>query len=296
MLWSGLSLKLQLNYKTMKILILGAKGMLGNELAKVFSDEEKYKVTLWDRDELDITDKKAVEEKLSALLPDVVINSAAYTAVDRAESEEELVYKINAYAVGYLAEISKEIGAMLVHFSTDYVFDGENSEGYVEDYTERNPATVYGGSKKLAEEKIEKSGSEYYIVRTQWLFGSSGKNFIETMIGLASEGRDLRVVNDQFGSPTYAKDLAERVKGLIEENRPSGIYHITNSNTCNWYEFAVKIFELAGMNPNITPVDSAEFASAAKRPKYSMLINTKLPPLRSWEDALQAYLIETGRI
>lgn len=280
----------------MKILILGAKGMLGNELAKVFADVNEYEVILWDRDELDITNEKAVQEKLSAMLPEVVINSAAYTAVDKAESEEEIVYRINGIAVGYLAEACKKIGARLIHFSTDYVFDGENSEGYAEDYTDRNPNTVYGRSKKMAEEEIEGINPEYYIVRTQWLFGASGKNFIETMLSLAGEGRDLKVVNDQFGSPTYAKDLAEKVKELIEENKPSGIYHITNSNTCNWYGFAVKIFELAGMNPSITPVSSVEFASAAKRPKYSMLINTKLPPLRSWEDALRAYLVETGRI
>lgn len=280
----------------MKILILGAKGMLGNELAKVFADTNKYELTLWDREELDITDEKSVQEKLSAMLPEVVINSAAYTAVDKAEGEEEIVYKINGIAVGYLAEACKKIGARLIHFSTDYVFDGNNADGYAEDYAERNPATVYGRSKKMAEEEIEGINPKYYIVRTQWLFGASGKNFIETMLNLAGEGKDLKVVNDQFGSPTYAKDLAEKVKDLVEENRPSGIYHITNSGTCNWYEFAVKIFELSGMNPNITPVSSAEFASAAKRPKYSMLINTKLPPLRSWEDALRAYLVDTGRI
>jgi dTDP-4-dehydrorhamnose reductase len=280
----------------MKILILGAKGMLGNELAKVFADVNKYELTLWDREELDITDEKSVQEKLSATLPEVVINSAAYTAVDKAEGEEGIVYKINGIAVGYLADTCKKIGARLIHFSTDYVFDGENFEGYAEDYADRNPNTVYGKSKKMAEEKIEGTNPEYYIVRTQWLFGASGKNFIETMLNLAGEGKDLKVVNDQFGSPTYAKDLAEKVKELIEENKPSGIYHVTNSETCNWYDFAVKIFELAGMSPNITSVSSSEFASAAKRPKYSMLINTKLPPLRSWEDALQAYLVETGRI
>lgn len=280
----------------MKILILGAKGMLGNELAKVFADKDKYDLTLWDRDELDITDQAAVGEKLSILGPDVVINSAAYTAVDKAESEKSLVYKINAEAVGYLAEACKEIGAKIVHFSTDYVFDGNNIDGYAEDFPERNPTTIYGGSKKLAEEKLEQSGSEYYIVRTQWLFGSSGKNFIETMISLANEGKDIRVVNDQFGSPTFAKDLAERVRELIESDKSSGIYHITNSGTCNWYEFALKIFELANLSPNVSPVDSTEFASPAKRPKYSMLINTKLPLLRSWEDALKEYLVETGRI
>ncbi|MFA7170574.1 MAG: dTDP-4-dehydrorhamnose reductase [Candidatus Paceibacterota bacterium] len=280
----------------MKILILGAKGMLGHELAKVFSDKDKYEVTLWDREELDITDQEAVDAKVKELHPEVIINAAAYTAIDKAESETDLVYKINAYAVGYLANLAKDIGALLIHFSTDYVFDGENNMGYKEDYPVKNPATVYGKSKKLAEKMIEDINPRHFLIRTQWLFGISGKNFIETMLRIADEGKDLKVVNDQFGSPTYAKDLAERVREMIEENRESGIYHITNSDTCNWYDFAQKIFELSDIRPSLKPVTSEEFAAPAKRPTYSMLINTKLPPLRSWQDALQAYLIETGRI
>lgn len=280
----------------MKILILGAQGMLGHELAKTFSDKDRYEITLWDREELDITDQAAVDVKIKELHPEVIINAAAYTAIDKAETEIDLVYKINSYAVGYLANVSKDIGALFVHFSTDYVFDGENHQGYREDYSIKNPATVYGKSKKLAEKIIEDIKPRYLLIRTQWLFGISGKNFIETMLRLADEGKDLKVVNDQFGSPTYAKDLAERVREMIEENRESGTYHVTNSDTCSWYDFARKIFELSGVNPSLKPVTSEEFAAPAKRPTYSMLINTKLPPLRSWQDALQAYLIESGRI
>jgi len=280
----------------MKILILGAKGMLGHELEKVFSDTNKYEIVLWDREQLDITDQDAVDVKINEINPEIIINAAAYTAIDKAESEADLVYKINSYAVGYLANTAKVLGALLIHFSTDYVFDGENHLGYEEDYATKNPMTVYGKSKKLAEKMIEDIAPRYFIIRTQWLFGASGKNFIETMLRLASEGNDLKVVNDQFGSPTYAKDLANRVGEMIAENRPSEIYHVTNTGTCNWYEFAVKIFELANVHPNIKPVTTAEFAAPAKRPTYSMLINTKLPPLRPWEDALRAYLVETGRI
>jgi dTDP-4-dehydrorhamnose reductase len=280
----------------MKILILGAKGMLGHELEKAFSDKDRYELVLWDREELDITDAEAVDSKVKEVAPEVIINAAAHTAIDKAESEPEIVYKINSYAVGYLAKAAKDLGALFVHFSTDYVFDGENRSGYKEDYAVKNPATVYGKSKKLAEQMIEDINPRYYLVRTQWLFGASGKNFIETMLRLAGEGQDIRVVNDQFGSPTYAKDLAERVRLLIEENRESGIYHIVSGGTCSWYEFAVKIFELSGAHPKVIPVTSAEFAAPAKRPTYSMLINTKLPPLRSWQEALKAYLIETGRI
>jgi dTDP-4-dehydrorhamnose reductase len=280
----------------MKILILGAKGMLGHELEKVFSDKDKYQLTLWDREELDITDPKAVDIKVKEVAPEVIVNAAAYTAIDKAESEPEIVYKINGYAVGYLATAAKELGALFIHFSTDYVFDGENRQGYREDEKIKNPATVYGKSKKLAEQMIEDINPRHHIIRTQWLFGASGKNFIETMLRIAGEGQDLKVVNDQFGSPTYAKDLAERVREMIEEDRESGIYHVVNSEVCSWYDFARKIFEMSGLQPSIKPVTSEEFAAAAKRPTYSMLINTKLPPLRPWEEALKAYLIETGRI
>ena len=280
----------------MKILILGAKGMLGHELARAFSDEGRYEITLWDREELDITDPSAVNMQIKELMPQVIINAAAYTAVDQAESAGEIVYLINSTAVEYLAAVAKETGALLVHFSTDYVFDGLNAAGYREDHAVREPVTVYGNSKKLAEEAIEKVDPRHLLIRTQWLFGASGKNFIETMLRLAGEGKELRVVNDQFGSPTYARDLAEKVREMVEENRESGIYHVTNSGTCDWHKFALKIFELSDVHPSVIAVGSEEFAAPAKRPTYSMLINTKLPPLRSYEDALRAYLVETGRI
>ena len=143
---------------------------------------------------------------------------------------------------------------------------------------------------------MERIRPNYYLVRTQWLFGKDGKNFVETMLRMANEGKSLKVVNDQFGSPTYAKDLAEKVREMVEENRGSGIYHVTNSGTCSWYDFALKIFEFMNLQPVVKPVKSEEFAAPAKRPTYSMLINTKLSPLRSWEDALRAYLVETERL
>jgi dTDP-4-dehydrorhamnose reductase len=280
----------------MKILLLGARGMLGNELAQAFSDKDAYEVIAWDREELDITDEAQVDENVMELKPDVIINAAAYTAVDKAESEPLIAYKINSEAVGYLAAAAKRAQALLVHFSTDYVFDGLNPDGYGEDYAIKEPNTVYGNSKKMAEEKILEIAPRYFLIRTQWLFGQYGKNFIETMLRLAGEGKEIRVVDDQFGSPTYAKDLALKVREMVEEERASGIYHVTNSGTCNWYEFAKKIFGLTGMHPLVTPVKSEEFAAPAKRPTYSMLINTKLVTLRTYEEALRAYLVETGRI
>ncbi len=278
----------------MKILILGHKGMLGHELVEVFKD--KHELVLWDREKVDISDKEDIEKKISDLKPDVVINAAAYTAVDDAESNEELAYKVNGGAVGFVANACKNINALFVHFSTDYVFDGKNKLGYNEDYPVGKFLNVYGESKALGEKMILDIEPRYYLVRTSWLFGKYGKNFIETMLRLAGEGKEIRIVNDQFGSPTYAKDLAKKVRELIESQKPYGIYHITNSNTCSWYEFALKIFNSAGLNPKIKPVKSVEFPTPAKRPNYSMLINTKLSPLRSWEEALVDYLIETERV
>ncbi|MCK4919155.1 MAG: dTDP-4-dehydrorhamnose reductase [Candidatus Pacebacteria bacterium] len=278
----------------MKILILGFKGMLGYELVEAFS--EGNELFLWDREQIDITKRDDVIKKIGKLKPDIVINSAAYTAVDRAESEKDAVYKVNGCAVGFLSTICKEIDALLIHFSTDYVFDGENHLGYKEDYLVTKPITLYGRSKVLGEKLITDINPRHYLIRTSWLFGKNGKNFVETMIGLANEKRDIKVVNDQFGSPTYAKDLAYKVREMVNENKPSGIYHITNSNHCSWYEFALKIFEFAGLKPNVKPVKTEEFPTPAKRPIYSMLVNTKLSPMRSWEEALKDYLTETDRI
>jgi dTDP-4-dehydrorhamnose reductase len=277
----------------MKILILGHKGMLGHELAEVF--ENGNELFLWDREQIDITKREEVMQKIGEFKPDVVINAAAYTAVDKAESEKDLAYKVNGCAVGFLATICKQINALFVHFSTDYVFDGESHNGYKENHPYK-PINMYGKSKALGEKMILDIEPRYYLIRTSWLFGKSGKNFVETMLRLVTDGKKIKVVNDQFGSPTYAKDLAEKVKKLIESRNSYGVYHITNSGFCNWHEFALKIFELTGLKPDVRPVNSEEFITPAKRPTYSMLVNTKLSPMRPWEEALKEYLIETKRI
>ncbi|MBW6441223.1 dTDP-4-dehydrorhamnose reductase [Patescibacteria group bacterium] len=277
----------------MKILIIGFKGMLGSELVEVF--QGGHELVLWDKAQIDITKRDDVMSKIGELLPDVVINAAAYTAVDKAESEKDLVYKVNGCAVGFLSTICKEINALFIHFSTDYVFDGQSQNGYRENH-KYAPINMYGKSKALGEKMILDIEPRYYLIRTSWLFGKHGNNFVETMMRLFQEKKELKVVNDQFGSPTYAKDLAEQTKDLIESGKPYGIYHITNSNFCSWYVFAQKIFELCEIRPVIKPVASREFPTAAQRPTYSMLVNTKLPQMRSWEDALRDYLLETGRI
>ncbi len=271
----------------MKILILGYKGMLGHELVDVFKKDNE--LVLWGRNQIDISKKEEVAKKIGELKPDMVINAAAYTAVDDAESNKDLAYQVNGYAVGFLATVCKEINAILIHFSTDYVFDGKNHLGYKENHSYQ-PLNMYGESKALGEKLILNIEPRYYLIRTSWLFGKHGKNFVETMLRLANEGKNIKIVNDQFGSPTYAKDLAEKVKELVESHQLSGIYHITNSGVCNWYEFALKIFELVDLKPNIKPVKSEEFPTPAKRPTYSMLINAKLSPMRKWEEALKEYL------
>ena len=228
-------------------------------------------------------------EKISEQKPDAIINAAAYTAVDQCESQEELATRVNGDAVGYLAEAAKTLGIPIVHYSTDYVFSGDFSLGYSED-APRKPLNAYGRSKATGEEHLERSGAKYYLVRTSWLYGKRGKNFVDTMLRLADEKKELRVVNDQHGKPTYAVDLARATKELLTTPRPFGTYHVTNEGETTWYDFAVRILQLAGKQTAVVPVSSKEFPTPAKRPTYSSLINTKLPPIRRLEEALSEYL------
>jgi dTDP-4-dehydrorhamnose reductase len=276
-----------LDYYTMKTIIIGARGMLGQELAKIFQD---WNPICWDRTEIDIADRENVNKKISEINPDLVINAAAYTNVDGAETEKELVMKINGEAVGYLAEACKKCGAILIHYSTDYVFDGKNQNGYKENDKPENSVNAYGQSKLLGEKMLQENTDRFYLIRTSWLFGKGGKNFVETMLTLAQKNETIRVVNDQHGKPTFAVDLAKKTKKLVEGKFPFGIYHITNENTCTWHEFAKEIFKIADVNVEVTPVSSDEFPTPAKRPAYSILINTKLPSSRPWQEALEEYL------
>ena len=270
----------------MKTLIIGAKGMLGNELARVFA---KYKPFLWDMNELDIANKSQVDQKIGDLVPELIINAAAYTAVDKCEENEEIATKVNGEAVGYLAEIAKKLGSTLVHYSTDYVFDGTKKEGYVED-DKPNPMSAYGRGKLAGEIAIQKSGLEsYYIIRPAWMFGPDGKNFVETMLSLGDQGKEIKVVGDQFGSPTYAPDLAAATLEIVENKKPSGIYHRTNEGQCSWYEFAKEIFEVFEKDVDLESCSTEEYPTPAKRPEYSIMKSTKLEPMRSWKDALIDY-------
>jgi len=270
----------------MKILIFGAKGMLGTDLMKVFSDFAPIGL---DIDNIDITQEDQVKKVLTEIKPQIVINAAAYTKVDDCEKNQELAFRVNGEAIGFIAKACHEVGATLIHFSTDYVFDGKKKEGYNED-DQPNPISIYGKSKLLGEELLQKNCQKFYLIRTSWLYGKNGPNFVETMIKLSNEQKILKVVNDQFGKPTFSLDLAYAVKNIIETKTKFGIYHLVNENSCSWYDFAKKIFEIKKIEVKVKPVLTSEFPRPARRPHYSILINNKLPRLRAWEEAIKNYL------
>ncbi|MDD2807048.1 MAG: dTDP-4-dehydrorhamnose reductase [Patescibacteria group bacterium] len=276
-----------------KILILGASGMLGHDLTKAFSGREVF---AWDMSALDITDGTAVERKITTLKPTIVINAAAYTDVDGAEKNEALASKINGEAVGYLAAVCQKIGALLVHYSTEYVFDGQNNDGY-DETSLVSPINAYGRSKAKGEALLQQYGEMFYLIRSSWLYGKApqvgkprGLNFVETMLKLAQEIKEIDVVSDQFGKPTYAADLAVATRQLVDSAKPCGIYHITNDGACSWYDFAKKIFEIKGIDVKVNPIKTEDYPFKTPRPKFAVLQNTKLEPLRSWEEALKEYL------
>ena len=267
-----------------KIVILGANGMLGTALVKTFKYHDVY---AFNKIQVDITNKKTVFDKVSKIKPSIVINSAAYTDVDGCEKNKRHAFNVNGNAVKIIAEVCKKNNASMLHISTDYVFDGKK-KAYKEN-DKINPVNIYGKSKALGEKYLIGTLSNYYLIRTSWLFGKHGKNFVDTILKFAKEKKELKVVNDQFGRPTYTKDLAKKIKEVIEK-KPFGIYHITNNGTCTWFQFAKKIIEFAKLNTKIKPMTSKQLDRAAKRPKYSVLLNIKLSPLRHWQLALQDYL------
>ena len=263
-----------------KILIFGAGGMLGFDLCSVFPDAVMLK-----HSDIDITDRDLVLETIEMIDPDFVINAAAYTDVDGCEDNKELAFDVNGRAPRYIAEGCSLVGAKLVHFSTDYVFDGSKEEYVESDIT--GPINVYGESKLLGEMNIIENMEDYRIIRTSWLFGLHGGNFVEAMLKLSSEMDTVSVVDDQFGKPTFTADLAYKTVEII--GLSPGVYHITNDGVCSWYEFASAIIG------NVVPCSSDEFLRAAKRPRYSVLLNTKTAPMRHWSGALFEYLKCDGR-
>ena len=268
----------------MKILVTGANGMLGQDLCPILEDED-FDVIETDIHNMDFTDIKQVEKVLKENNPDYVIHCGAYTNVDKAEEEKELAEKINVLGTQNIAKICKEIDSTLIYISTDYVFDGTKDGKYLPT-DKTNPINYYGETKLKGEEAV-KQLEKYYIVRTSWLYGHHGKNFVETMISLADKP-ELKVVDDQKGCPTWTVELSNGILDLIDEEAPYGIYHICGSNQTTWYEFAKEIFNLSGLKVNLKPCTTDEFPRPAKRPKNSVMDNDKI--CRDWKVALKEYV------
>jgi len=270
------------------ILVVGAKGMLGQDLMRVLPGD----VRGVDVEEIDITSPASVRRVLVTLKPRVVVNCAAYTDVDGCETNRELAMAVNGEGVGHLAAVTREIGALLVQVSTDYVFDGTKGSPYGED-DPVNPLSVYGKSKLLGEEKARQN-PDHLIVRTQWLYGLGGKNFVETMLRLAGERKEVAVVDDQIGSPTWTVDLALAISQLLDTDC-RGTYHAANRGTCTWFAFAEAIFAEAGREMTVRPQSTEELGRPAPRPLYSVLDCSKLThdaglALEEWREALKTYL------
>ncbi len=267
--------------------------MLGGALLKVFNKEALG----WDREEADATDFKNLKLKIENLKikPTAVINCIAYNDVDGAEENQQTAFLLNEEVPKNLALICNELNIPFVHISTNYVFDGEKGE-YVE-ADEPKPLSMYGKSKRAGELIVIGSCQKYYIVRTAVLFGEKGlsekskKSFVDIMLNLAKEKTQVKAVKDEINSITYIQDLAQGIKNLLDNKFPYGIYHITNSGSASWYEFAREIFDIKNIKIELLPVLASEFFRKAGRPKKAVLINTKLPPMRAWQEALKEFLI-----
>lgn len=272
----------------------GVKGQLGYDVVNELKKNGIEAVGV-DIEEMDITDKEAVNKVLTEAKIDAVIHCAAYTAVDAAEDNMDICRKVNADGTRNIAEVCKKLDIKMMYISTDYVFDGEGERPWEPD-DERNPLNAYGISKYEGEVAVQDNLSKYFIVRIAWVFGVNGKNFIKTMLNLGKTHDTITVVNDQIGSPTYTYDLAVLLVQMIQSDK-YGIYHATNEGLCSWYEFAKEIFKQAGMEINLIPVSSEEFKAKAKRPHNSRMNKDKLEAngfnrLPSWQNALERYLKE----
>jgi dTDP-4-dehydrorhamnose reductase len=282
-----------------KVAVLGARGQLGHDLIQAMAEWDCIPLTYAD---IDICDFISTRKVLAEAKPDVVINTAAFHRVDECEEQPEKTFRVNTHAVRNLAQLCAELDCGLAHLSTDYVFGDEKGTPYTEDDSP-NPLNVYGVSKLAGEYFVRNLCPKHFVIRTSGLYGvagSSGKggNFVETMIRLAHEGRPIRIVDDQVLTPTYTKDLAQAIEQLVQTDA-YGLYHITSSGQCSWYEFAARIFELLGLTPDLGPSTTAAYGLKARRPAYSALAHHNLKQrgfddLRPWPEALEAYLKEKG--
>lgn len=276
----------------MKVLVTGVKGQLGYDVVKDLEKRGHQPIGV-DRDEMDLMDNEAIRTFIMNLKPEAIIHCAAYTAVDKAEEEVETCYQINAESVKVISECAKELDVKLIYISTDYVFDGTKEGEYVETDLP-NPINVYGASKLKGEQYVQTLLEKYYIVRISWVFGVNGNNFIKTMRRLGSERDELNIINDQVGSPTYTADLAPLLVDMMETDK-YGIYHVTNEETCSWYEFANEIFKQSRIEVKTNPITTDQYPTAAKRPMNSRMSKAKLKAngfnlLPTWQEALAHYL------
>ena len=280
----------------MKILVTGAYGQLGSELRELVASNNSGHIFVFvDRDEMPLDDMTKVIDVLQEIQPDVVISGGAYTAVDKAESEPELVDLINHQAVAEMAKWTASNQRKLIHISTDYVFQGDSSTPLLEDEP-TDPINVYGLTKERGEKAILMSRADAVIIRTAWVYSTFSANFVKTMLRLMDERDEIAVINDQVGSPTYARDLAKAILDIIFSDKwQAGIYHFSNEGRISWYDLAVAIRDIRGLTCNINPIPTEQYPTAAKRPKYSLLDKTKIKAIfgvvvPDWRDSLEEML------
>jgi dTDP-4-dehydrorhamnose reductase len=279
----------------MKVLVTGAAGMLGHDVVRA-ADFVNHQVVGYARADLDITDPRAVRRVMEAERPDAVINCAAWTDVDGAESQEQEATEVNGVGAGIVAAEAAGVDAAVVHVSSDYVFDGESRRPYVES-DQTAPISAYGRSKLAGEIEVAAAAERHVIVRSSWLFGATGRNFVETMLSMASDMGPLTVVRDQVGSPTYTGHLADALVRLVDGEQ-YGIHHIAASEQCSWYEFAVEIFRQAGVDVRVMSITTEEYPRPAARPRYSVLGTERDYPivLPDWQEGLASYLHERAAV
>ncbi|MHB8508576.1 MAG: dTDP-4-dehydrorhamnose reductase [Candidatus Dormibacteria bacterium] len=273
-------------------MVLGAGGQLGAELARQATARGDEVMALGHAD-LDIMDGSRLRELVRWFTPRVLFNAAAFTAVDRAETEPEVAQEVNGRAPARVAQVCRDMVVRLVHYSTDYVFPGDATAPIPEDAATA-PVGIYGSSKLAGEQAVLRSGADAFVVRTSWVYGVEGNNFIRTVLRVTRQRGEMRVVDDQRGSPTWARDLAEASLSLVEGDEP-GVYHLTNSGDCTWYELAAEVVRVAGIDARVIPISTAEYPTPARRPAYSVLANSRWkelghPPLRDWREAVAEFV------
>jgi dTDP-4-dehydrorhamnose reductase len=276
----------------MRLLVLGADGQLGSDVVRLLSPT--VEVTARTADELDVTDRTRLQQVVKASRPDVVINCAAYTAVDRAETEQDAAYRVNVLGARNVAQAARSVGARVVYFSTDYVFDGTATEPYDED-APTAPLSVYGRTKLQGEQATREANPDHLVLRLAWLYGRSGHNFVRTVLRLARAKDELRIVDDQVGSPTFTEDVVHQLWTAIEDHC-TGTYHCVNTGQASWHALASHIVHRLGLNVPVVPIRTVDYPTPARRPAYSVLADRKfdleqLNGMRPWEDALDDFLL-----